>query len=618
MYRLEGKDIVIDGFEQGIADTPYSGIADMRNIDIISFPKEAMVGFSEVSVTVPPAFNAVAYTAQDTGDTITVASTTGLYDRCAIVLNTNNAGGLSTGVVYYVGNITATTFKLYADISLGTPVVISSDGSGTLTTYQYGRQRGVGSTSPQSYYIDKTGASWATFFSQLSAIYITDASNYAWVILTDAYSTTAAYSLIFLGNIGGAGATSVSSSIVLWKGYLLVFYNGAGGDVDYASISTLEGTAPASVWNYAWETYSPSAYVKSIIGQEDDNVYFTTSNGLGSIIEQPNETFDPTDTNTYAFTDSAVLVPNNDRVTCVTELGSYLYLGGILSYVYVWDKVSPGFNQLLNLTEEFTKNIVATDQNVFIFCGKRGRVYISNGAAVDLYKKLPDYVSGSTNPFYAWGDASYSRGELYFSATAYNNASTQLTTTAGAWAINIETGALRLLNKPTNSGYGAIVDMVAPLPAGAQSATLVDTPGTGLLIGWRDGTTTYGIDRAQTAPYSNGESFIDTDMIPIGNYLSPFTGSQIEWKTSVPIGNNGTQESIAVYYRERLSDSFTLIDTSTSSNGTINGVTAISDLYQVNFQKMQWVQFRIVLTSNATTPTYCRLTELRIRDFPSN
>jgi len=70
-YKLEGKDIVINGWEQGIAETPYNGIADMRNIDIISFPGEAMVNYSEVAVTVPPVMNAIAFTAQNTGDTIT-------------------------------------------------------------------------------------------------------------------------------------------------------------------------------------------------------------------------------------------------------------------------------------------------------------------------------------------------------------------------------------------------------------------------------------------------------------------------------------------------------------------------------------------------------------------
>ena len=40
------NDIVISGFEQGIGDDPYTGISDIRNINLISIPKEASVNFS--------------------------------------------------------------------------------------------------------------------------------------------------------------------------------------------------------------------------------------------------------------------------------------------------------------------------------------------------------------------------------------------------------------------------------------------------------------------------------------------------------------------------------------------------------------------------------------------
>ena len=42
-WRVEGSDIVIDGWEKGIADDPFSGIADMRNINITSNEKIAAV-----------------------------------------------------------------------------------------------------------------------------------------------------------------------------------------------------------------------------------------------------------------------------------------------------------------------------------------------------------------------------------------------------------------------------------------------------------------------------------------------------------------------------------------------------------------------------------------------
>lgn len=615
MYRLEGKDIVIDGFEQGIAPTPYEGIADMRNIEILSIPKEAMVNYKTEALTVPPTYDAVSFTATASTDVITVTTTAGLYVGCAIVLNTNTAGGLATGTVYYVSNITATTFKLRPDpAGIGTTVNITSDGSGTLTTYQYGRQRGVGSNAPKSYYVDEVGV-----VSSTPAVYLIDASNYAWAIFSDSLGSIPADSLVFLGNIGGVGATSDVSGVVVWKDYIILSDpgNSTFNIADLPSLVTSSG--PATEWNYSWEsiTFNQSLNTRFLTAKEDDNVYFTTDAGLGVIIETPGDTFDPTDSNSYTITDEAILLPTGDKSTCLAELGPSLYIGATSSTVYVWDKVSTGFNQLLPLTDSYTTHIVATEADVYVFTGSRGRIFITNGSGVEEYKKFPDYLTGTTNPFYRWNDASYGRGQLYFSLSAYDANNTELTTVNGAWAIDLATEALRMVNKVSNSGYSGSATMVVQRPR-STPYTRIQSVGSGLLIGWNVSTTTYGVDGPSSEPYSSGESYIDTDVIPIGTYLAPFTPSQIEWKTSVPIGANGTSESVSVYYRKHLADTFTLIDTSTSSDGTVGGRVAISDLYKANFEKVQWAQFRVVLTSNSTTPTYNRLTELRIRDYPSN
>lgn len=606
-YRIEGKDIVINGFEQGIAETPYQGIADMRNIDTVSIPGEAMVNFSETPIAAPPVYNAVAFTAQNTGDTITVATTAGLYTGCAIVLNTNSAGGITTGVVYYVGNITATTFQIWLMPSqLGAAIAVTSDGSGTLTTYQYGRQRAVGSDAPKAYFVSQD--------TNPIGIFLLDASNYAWAILPEAFGSASANSLIFLGNIGGVGATSAGAGIVVWNGYLILL-DVQNQTTDIGEVNDLFTVGPAGEWDYAWESVSVANNPKTLVGQEDGNMYFTSTLGVGSLIEEPGAVFDPTDTTTYVITSEAVLVPSNDKSVCIAELGTNMYIGGTSAFVYVWDKLSLGFNQILSIPENFTSQLVATSQNVFIFAGNRGRIYITNGAAAEVWKKIPDYITGQISPFIRWRAATYSRGQIVFSFTATKNDGTEITTVNGAWAIDINTKALRLLNKITNSGYSGITHMIAEMPRTNQTS---QTPpaGTGLVLGWRISTTTYGIDRAQSTPYSAAESYIETDMIPVGTYLNPLTPTQIEWKTSVPIGTNGS-ETISVYYRLNMQDSFTLLGTSTSTSGTINGVTAISDLYKANFQKAQWVQFKIEMSANATTPTYCRLTELRLRDYPN-
>lgn len=888
-HRIEGKDIVIDGFQDGIADSPYQGIGDMRNIDIVSYPGEASTNFSQTSASAPPALNAVAYTASSSTDRLTIADASALYEGVAISLvpdtlsfnslvigggggggggtttfqertgggggsgryistahsgvasgtyavtigaggaggaadgskgttggttslgalvtavggggggggiaankngangasgggggpqsgtggtatNGNNGGdgnaaagagggggsggvgatggaviggnggagtassisgasvtyaggggggdqgvgaggggnggsasdgtagtantggggggaggdnvtpraggaggsgvviisyttgtftatggtittsggntihtfttsgdfvitGLVASTVYYVRNIVGNTFQLSLSLQ-GAVIDLLATTSGVLTTYQYGNQRGIGSLSPVARFTNPSG-----IYNGPLGVYLTDASNYAWVVLSAVNTNLPANSLLFLGNIGGIGAGTVSTSgITIWNDYIILFGPGSGSSLanktDYASILTLFSNGPSATWNYAWETVTAVGgifgRVSTLVSQEDGNQYFTTSSGLGSIIETPGADFDPTDSATYTITTRAIVLPSSDRSTCVAELGSNLLIGGRGNFIYVWDKISLGFSSILNIPDTFVSNIVASSQNAYAFTGVRGRIYITNGSGIDLYKKMPDSLTGIFSPYITWRDACYSKNQLFFSMSATTNADVASTTVGGAWAIDLGTDALRLINKTTFTGYGAttcmVVDVPRPAGSGATFSPIFsdNVSGSGIMVGWFSGST-YGIDVGSSNPYSSFESYIDSDMIPIGTYLNQFSPSQVEWKTAVPLGGNGTAESIRLSYRTNLSDAFTVIGTTTATGtsvvgtttGTTTGSYAVSDYYKANFQKVQWVQLRAESSSNSTTPTYCRLTELRIRDFPS-
>ena len=172
-YRIEGKDIVLDGFEKGIADSPYSGPADMRNIELLAVPGEASVALATTTITQPPVFNAVSFTAAAATDRLTVASTTGLYEDAAIVLNTNSATGITTGVVYYVRNIVGLTFQLSA-AAISSVIDITVDGSGTLTTYQYA------ANSPVSYWVDSTGG-----ILGVNSTFYADGAGHVWTAICE-------------------------------------------------------------------------------------------------------------------------------------------------------------------------------------------------------------------------------------------------------------------------------------------------------------------------------------------------------------------------------------------------------------------------------------------------
>lgn len=553
-------------------------------------------------------------TVSATGGTITTSggNTIHTFNSSSNFVISNS--GLTPDTVYYVRNIVGTTFQV--SLAPRSAVVdFPADSSGTFTTYQYGDQRGIaGSTdiAPVAYVVDRNATN-----GEINGIYLTDNSNYVWGIFPSELATSQlpANSLLFLGNIGGVATDTLSiNGLAIWKDYIAIL-GLTGGGIDIANLSDLFNLGPASEWDYDWITGSDAGAnsnnrISTLVGQ-DDILYYTTIGGVGSIIENAGETFDPTDSSTYTQNDLALAIPSFDRSTCLAELGTNLLVGGKSSFVYPWDRVSTSFTYPIVVPENYTANIIGTNQNAYIFAGNRGRIFITNGSSIDEYKKVPDYVTGQMNPYYRWRDASFARNQLYFTFDATTNSDSALTTVNMAWAIDLAKGALYGVNKITNSGYSGSTSMVVEMPPRSVN----DQPaGSSLVLGWRV-SNTYGVDVGSGNPYDGLEAFIDFDMIPVGTYFKPFSPSQIEWKTAAPLGGNGTAETIRILYRKNLTDSFTEIGSTTIATAPTENSQNVSDSYQANFQKAQWIQLRVEMSSNATTPTFCRLMEVRIREW---
>lgn len=596
----EAVDIVVNGFEGGIADSPYAGIADMRGVNITTIPGEAMCNFSTAALTVPPTVSAAAFTAATGTNLFTWTPGGTLYKGVAIQFNSlsNGSAGVSTGVVYYVTNISGSTFQVSNSIgnaSTGSPVTITGNISGTFSTYTMG-------TPLQSCNDYTTSPSNPN-------IYFVDSNNAAWWIVGSG-GNFAAGSLIFLGNITAIGSWA-GNGIIVYRGYLFVFRNNTGGIIDYANIQTLLATtAPASVWAYSWKTFVGATGffdMRPIVGQ-DDTVYWCNGSFIGSFLQNAGTTFNPATSSTYTYNAQALPILSSDTATCIGELGQNLLVGGIKHFIYPWDRVSIGYAAPLVLPENFTARIVTANNNAYIFAGNRGRIYITNGSGIDEFKKIPDYVSGTIQPYYLWGDATYWHNQLVFTlggsffnqSQGYkNDGTTVLTTMNAVWEIDVTSGALRCTMPLSFGTYSGYSPMLAP------NTHDLNPVGEGLYIGWNNGSP--GIDSSVGAPYNAGQTIIDSDMIPVGLAFSPYTPLQVEWKTTYPIGANGTIEAVALLWRTDLSQSFTLSGTTTSTTGVL------SDVYPAGFEKAQWVQLRAIITSNSTTPTYVRLKEFRIR-----
>lgn len=595
LYHLERNqagsdtDIVINGFENGIADSPYQGIADMRNVNITTMPGEVSVNFATAGLNVPPAVSAAAFTTNAGTNLATWSGAVTLYNGCAITINSQATTNLSTGRVYWVGNVTSTTFQVYASPSRQAGQLIAlTTGSGTFSTYTLSKftysttdYAASGNRYVYHYFIDVAGLVW-------------------WIDNTGGVPTN---NLIYLGNTtlgAGQGIAVLNQYLLVFRGSNIDYIN--GGLIDNGGIDFYTQWAVGVGWLNIDGT-NPSNH-QAITGR-DLTVYFCNSGRIGSIIEKTPGGFAPGTPATYTSNNNALQLPDGEKPTYIAEYSNLLLIGGVKNIVYPWDRISISYASPLVLSEYNTTRIVSTNQNSYIFIGTRGRIYTTNGTSINLFKKIPDNISGAVEPYFMWTDAVFWRGQLYFGFSVSKNDGTALTTGGGLWAIDLDSNALRQVNT-VSDGSSGVANVIQP-------NLMTTTPsGMGIFMGWSNGGT-IGLDRQLSTPYTGGQTTIDSDMIPVGQYLTPYTPNQVEWKTTIPLGNNGTSESIQLLYRTDISQTYTAIGTSTSSTGLINGRTAVSDIMMAGFQGAQWVQLRAVLTSTATTPTFVRMKEFRIR-----
>lgn len=593
MYKIErGKEIVFSGFQNGIADSPEAGFGLMKNVNIISVPGEASVGFVTDSVTLPPSVSGANATFDQTTDIVTSAGAVGagLYNQCAVTFG-NTTGGVTAGAVYWVGNLSGSTFKIYDHISCtGSAVNLTGDVSNTISTVQ---------ATAMKQYATSLEANVGGTPSYPNYNFFLDESGRAWFLNTS-------NALVFLGNTTLTNASGnglcVLGGTASAPGYLMVFRE---QDIDYLSIDALTSTgSTASAWGYGWESsisgVSGTSH-QAIIGQ-DNAMYFCNVRYAGRVVITPGSVFDPTSSGTYTFDEFAREIPNTDEARCLAELGENLLIGGKQNLIYTWDRVSPNLGWPIPLPETNVKAIVSTLQSAYIFVGNRGRIYITNGSAVELFKKVPDYLTGTIDPYFVWGGALFWKNQLYFSFSAYTNAGVATSSTTGAWGIDLTSGALRLTNN-ASIGASGNVPIIAPdvrssTPGGA-GLIIARTSTTGM-------TTTYGILVTTSDPHTDIDSgtSIDTDLVPVGTFQTPYTFSQVEYKTSVPLVSG---ETIRISYRLSRSGAFTPIATFSSETGLV------SDVSDINFENAQWLQLRIEMASTETSPTWIPLTEVRIK-----
>jgi len=683
-YRVEkiedGREIVIDGWQDGIADNPYSGISDMRNIDPTTVRGEASVAMKTETMQSQGAITNVAFTCDHTTETFTYNGLVPLEVNTAIIFTgADLPNGLTADTTaYYIKTIpTPTTFTVSEVSAGGALKTVSDNGTGAMTfsTIQ------MGTPIFNTDYVN-------TFLSTLKRYYfLLDSNGRAWVYNSVSLGNSGKW--IYMKNQTTEASLTSGNGFKAYKGYLFIFT-----PVSINFIRILDPTAVASVpnlaylttygsWTIGWKTTisvgdnTTSHY--AIIGQ-DDILYFCNGNSVGSLSAIPSsltstyfpsfnvaEThtvadgvttsgsksittvtnfFSSTDigavivgtgiptgtiiasvtdaktatlsenatasasgltftiTSAYSFNASALDLPSYEVSICLEELGQNLLIGGIDKYIYPWDRISASYNFPIYSPEIYISRMVTVGNITYIFSGHRGNIYITNGSNLSHFKKIPDHLSNTISPYFIWTDAVFSRDKLYFGFRVTNNAGTTINEYGGLWVIDIKTKALYMQNKLSYNTYSGYVNNIGVNKGNALTNSIPSADGYGLFIGWYSGSVG-GIDKNISTPYTGGESYIDTDMIPIGKFLDKTNIEHIEFKLSVPLV---TGESISLYYRKYITEAFTNVPITQGG-----GVGEIGGISMATFENLEWLQIRIVSTATVTNPSFNRLKEIRIK-----
>lgn len=610
-YTIDKKtgDVIIKGFEQGISQDPYEGISNIRNMNLISIPKEASVNFSTSKISPPSVGTGTVSSANAGTYYLTYTGAALLENYMTIVFSAQSGLGVSTNTNYWIKNLGvagAGTFQITSDYAQ-TTVVHVTNGTGTFTNQVMGANLLTGGTTGvpkysaydnvySNYYIleTTTGSLWTN-------AKVTDSSNQYWTYTGPSGSAR---------DISGRGLGFYKS----FNNFFSAMFVLREDSIDYFNTQSF-------VWTFGWNplagtTSQTGATLKTASDFHNayvgtDNVfYYCDGSFIGSFFEKSNGpsqsiVFDPTNPATYTFAAEALALPTQDSAQCISELGTKLLIGGKNNAIYPWDRSSPSFAYPILLPEYNVVQLLNINTNVYIFCGNRGRIYIYSGAQVGFYIKIPDHISGTEEPYYTWGGVTTNKNQIYMSfLVTKNDSSVAVNEYGGIWAIDSYTKALRLVNQLSYGTYAGYASTIIPNFANNPA-------GTGLYAGWQSAGSptpgTIGIDTTIGTPYTGGQATIDSDLIPIGTFLKPTTSGRVEFKLAVPLA---TGETVSLWYRQKFSDTFVQIGSTITSTTNGAGKTFSYAYQNVPFQNSQWIQIRAVLTSTTTSPSYVRLTQL--------
>lgn len=489
---------------------------------------------------------------------------------------------LVSGTVYYVTATPVTTSGGYlfsvAATPGGTAIIINDQGSGTLT------------------------------FSVVSLLEppIGNISNLTFTTALLSGDTTAT-----IAGYTTPDGTVVAGTWILASGIynivdsngdniLATFTNGSSlVTFIYSIVRVASGTF--QIWILTPTATSYRAYVSKV----DGNLYFANGRWVGriSVSPNPNSLFYPSVPSSYSVNYSATgTLQIQDTVVDMTDLQGTLIIAGNFD-VYPWDYVSAQPSASSPVGEQIYR-IANLLNNIYILAGTKGNMYFSNGFSAQLLYKIPDFIAGVLDPIWLFGDLMVHRSKLFFQAIAQTSA-----------GVNVLAGIFSIIVSPSSLGEtasGLVMEAqnsygLTPATGAKQNGILIDnepwsTGQDSYYSSWSNGAAIGGIDYNDSSGWQNFEPTIEADIIPIGDILNKATLGQIQFKLDRPMVSG---DAIRMYWRPSLSDSYTIMGTTT--------LTQLSDYYNSNVTQSQWAQFKIQMKCASSGSSFIPLREIRIQ-----
>lgn len=287
MWRTEktGKDtqdLIFDGVEKGIANSPTKGTANIQNANISTETGEVMCSYGRVQQS-QAAVTSGTLNASVGGGSYWLNTASPLKAGTWITIGTSSITSISNATTYYVYINQASGLQLSAnyDPTGANPISHGTSGTATFSTFA---DMGSPIAKCTEEYTDVYGAVQYRY-------YVLDANGRVWVYDTEIYSTT-----LFLG-IGETwflpdtsstyySGYAAPSGIAVLNGWLMVF---TGNTIWVKATSNLGATTTnSSTWVQMTNAYTAGLKTGTnphfaFVGQTANSVYYTDGNYIGKI-----------------------------------------------------------------------------------------------------------------------------------------------------------------------------------------------------------------------------------------------------------------------------------------------------------------------------------------------